>query len=36
MAQLVSIHGHRLSYVDGVPQTDALDAAITRFANRHA
>jgi FMN phosphatase YigB (HAD superfamily) len=35
-ARAVGIHVHQLAYVDGVPQTDALDAAITRFANRHA
>lgn len=35
-ARAVGIHGHQLTYVTGVPQTDALDAAITRFANRNA
>lgn len=35
-ARFVGIHAHQLVYVDGVPQTGALDAAITRFANRNA
>ena len=32
----LGIHAHQLSYVNGVPQTDALDEAITRFAGRDA
>lgn len=35
-AQAHGIHTHQLAYVKGVPQTDALDEAITRFANRSA
>lgn len=34
-AAAIGIHAHRLSYVDGVPQTDDLEAAITRFATRN-
>ena len=33
-AQALGITGHHLTYVDGVPQTDALLAAIERFAAR--
>jgi putative hydrolase of the HAD superfamily len=35
-AASIGIHGHQLTYIDGVPQTDALDEAISRFANRNA
>ena len=35
-ARAHGIHTHQLAYVKGVPQTDALDEAITRFANRSA
>jgi putative hydrolase of the HAD superfamily len=35
-AEAIGIHGHQLTYVDGVPQTDALDEAISRFAARKA
>ncbi|CAN5341766.1 hypothetical protein BH09ACT1_BH09ACT1_11380 [soil metagenome] len=30
----IGIHAHQLTYVNGVPQSDALDEAIDRFANR--
>lgn len=33
-ARALGIHTHQLAYVKGVPQTDALDEAITRFASR--
>ena len=33
-ARSLGIHTHQLAYVKGVPQTDALDEAITRFASR--
>ena len=33
-ARALGIHTHQLAYVKGVPQTDALDEAITRFAGR--
>lgn len=33
-ALAIGIHAHQLTTVAGVPQTDALDAAITRFADR--
>ena len=33
-ARSLGIHAHQLTYVDGVPQTDALDAAITLFTDR--
>ena len=35
-ARALGIHTHQLAYVKGVPQTDALDEAITRFASRSA
>ena len=35
-ARALGIHTHQLAYVRGVPQTDALDEAITRFASRSA
>jgi len=35
-ARARGIHTHQLAYMKGVPQTDALDEAITRFANRSA
>jgi FMN phosphatase YigB (HAD superfamily) len=35
-ARALGIHVHQFAYVKGVPQTDALDAAITRFAVRNA
>ena len=35
-ARSLGIHTHQLAYVKGVPQTDALDEAITRFASRGA
>jgi len=35
-ASALGIHAHQLTYVNGVPQTDALDEAITRFAGRDA
>lgn len=35
-ARAVGVHGHRLGYVDGVPQTALLEAALSRFANRNA
>ena len=35
-ARALGIHTHQLAYVKGVPQTDALDKAITRFASRSA
>ncbi|MBC7403938.1 MAG: HAD-IA family hydrolase, partial [Microbacteriaceae bacterium] len=35
-ARARGIHTHQLAYVKGVPQTDALDEAITRFASRSA
>ena len=35
-AQALGIHTHQLAYVKGVPQTDALDVAITHFASRSA
>ena len=35
-ASALGIHAHQLTYLQGVPQTDALDAAITRFAGRNA
>lgn len=34
-ARFIGMHAHQFAYLDGVPQTDALDAAITRFANRN-
>ena len=33
-AAAVGIHAHRIAWVDGVPQTGALEEAITAFANR--
>jgi putative hydrolase of the HAD superfamily len=33
-AAAVGIHAHRIAWVDGVPQTSALEDAITAFANR--
>jgi putative hydrolase of the HAD superfamily len=33
-AAAIGIHAHQLTYVNGVPQSDALDEAIDRFANR--
>ena len=35
-ARALGIRTHQLAYVKGVPQTDALDEAITRFAGRSA
>jgi FMN phosphatase YigB (HAD superfamily) len=35
-ASALAIHTHQLGYVNGEPQTDALDEAITRFASRTA
>ena len=35
-ASALGIHAHQLTYLHGVPQTDLLDAAITRFAGRNA
>ena len=35
-ASALGIHTHQLGYVNGEPQTDALDEAITRFASRTA
>ena len=35
-ARALGIHTHQLADVKGVPQTDALDEAITRFASRSA
>ncbi len=34
-ARAVGIHAHQLVYLDGVPQTAALDQAISRFAGRN-
>ena len=34
-ARAVGIHCHQLRYLNGAPQTDALDAAITHFTNRN-
>ncbi len=33
-AAAVGIHAHHIEWIDGVPQTDAQDAAITVFAER--
>lgn len=33
-AASIGIHSHQLTYIDGVPQTDALNAAIDSFASR--
>lgn len=33
-AAAIGIHAHQLTYVNGVPQSDALDEALDRFANR--
>ena len=35
-ASPLGIHTHQLRYVNGVPQTDAMDAAISRFEDRNA
>lgn len=34
-ANAVGIHGYRIEWVNGEPQTDALNDAVTAFAERH-
>jgi putative hydrolase of the HAD superfamily len=34
-ARAIGMHAHHLAYIDGTPQTDALYAAVERFARRN-